>query len=150
MQNYKNLKIITGIGVVLILLGISYAVINSRTPEKIQQNDFSIPTEAKIELPSKVVVNNVYNNEGYTYDNGTKVFEKNDYYQITYSPTDDTFDIIILSDRFSEGRTLAENALLSELEISKEEACQLNVRITTHPQLNPVEAENEYGLSFCE
>ena len=135
---------------IIILSGIGYAIYKTNTPQKINTQNFQEPTAIQIELPSAVVVNNIYKNEGHTYESGTKVFEKNQYYQITYSPTEDLFDIVILSSDFNEGRLLAENAFIRELGIAKEEACELNVKMYTHPQLNPAEADNEYGLSFCE
>jgi len=50
-------------------------------------------------------------------------------YQIDYSPKDNVYSITILATPFEENRTLAENALLKKLNISKTQACQLKVDI---------------------
>ena len=70
-------------------------------------------------------------------------------YHIFYIPPDELFVISITSYPFDEHRPLAENVLLDTLAISQEEACTLNVDVTTPMFANPDKAGEVYVLSFC-
>lgn len=150
----KPIIVLTILGV---FVGLTFAIISPFVTQEVtvpSSGDFNKPTSNKIAISDteneKVVVNNIYKSEVHTYESGTTVFQKSEYYQLTYSPSENLFNIVVLTSDFSTGRALAEAALVNELEISRAEACKLNVKIYTHPQLNPTEADKEYGLSFCD
>ena len=81
---------------------------------------------------------------------GDIVFNKTDGFEIVYLPKFEQFLISITASPFVENEQAAEDELLTRLGISEEEACQLNVIITTPQSVNPNEAGKNYGLSFCE
>lgn len=71
-------------------------------------------------------------------------------YNIFYIPADELFFISVTSYPFDEHRAVAQQELLKKLEITQEDACKLNVDITTPSYANPDKAGEIYGLSFCE
>lgn len=71
-------------------------------------------------------------------------------YHIFYLPADELFFISITSYPFDEHRAVAEQKLLEVLAISEDEACKLNVDITTPAYANPDKAGEVFKLSFCE
>lgn len=70
-------------------------------------------------------------------------------YHIFFLPTDEVFFISITSYPFDEHRGVAEQKLLEILAITKNDACKLNVDITTPAYANPDKAGEVYNLSFC-
>ena len=70
-------------------------------------------------------------------------------YHIFYFPPDELFFISITSYPFDEHRPVAELKLLEILAISRDEACKLNVDITTPAYANPDNAGEVFKLSFC-
>jgi hypothetical protein len=62
----------------------------------------------------------------------------------------DYFIISIDAHGFLEWRPKAEQAFLTVLGISKEDACRLQLRMITPRWANPDYADNDYPLSFCE
>lgn len=70
-------------------------------------------------------------------------------YQILFFNTDQKFLISILGSPFAEKRLTAEKALLNQLGIGENEACQLEVVTTTPMYANPTEAGTNFPLSFC-
>jgi hypothetical protein len=71
-------------------------------------------------------------------------------YHIFYIQADELFFISITSYPFDEYRPVAEQKLLEVLEISEDDACKLNVDITTPAYANPDKTGEVYGLSWCE
>lgn len=71
-------------------------------------------------------------------------------YQIVYFNLNGTFLISILSSPFDKIRSDAEARFIKELGITKEQACNLTVNITTPSFANPSEAGKTRNLSFCQ
>lgn len=71
-------------------------------------------------------------------------------YHLFYIPDQELFYISITSYPFDEHVVSAEDKLLVSLGITKEEACKLNVDITTPTYANPEKAGVVYDLSWCE
>jgi hypothetical protein len=70
-------------------------------------------------------------------------------YHVFYFPADELFFISITSYPFDEHRVVAEQKLIEALAISKDDACKLNVDITTPTYSNPDKAGEVFKLSFC-
>lgn len=85
-------------------------------------------------------------------DKSGDVYIKNDpsTYQILYVSKFDQFLISILSSPFETVRLEAEQSFINSLEITEQEACSLNVSITTPSFVNSDESGKSYKLSFCE
>lgn len=109
-----------------------------------------IPTTETIEI-SNIKVNNFYKSAE-RIDGAMNVYivDEPDKYQILYEESFNQFLISILSSPFEELRNEAEQRLISDLEIQPQEACSLNVFITTPDFANPDFSGKAYGLSFCE
>ena len=71
-------------------------------------------------------------------------------YHIFYIQADELFFISITSYPFDEHRPVAEQKLLEVLEIGEDDACKLNVDITTPAYANPDKTGEVYELSWCE
>ena len=70
-------------------------------------------------------------------------------YLIYYIPKQNIFFIHILGSPFPTLRQQAEKELLSILQITKEDACKLNVKIATYSDKNLEYANKYYLFSFC-
>ncbi len=68
---------------------------------------------------------------------------------ISYLPDSDDYTITLLSSPFDVVRTQAEQAFLSQLKLTKAQACQKNVRIATPRFANPDQSGQDFPLSFC-
>lgn len=112
-------------------------------------------TETKIDKESPkikisgVTINNFYQQATETKEDGFAKFVDEKDYQIMYIPVDNSFLISILGAPFEEIRNQAEKEFLKKLNITQEEACRLNVNITTPAYINPSFAGKVYKLSFC-
>ena len=117
-----------------------------------QKNTVS-PREPSVEQNGKkIAVSGVEVND-FTQKNSDEAYttiDKTKDYHIFYIPTDDLFFISIASYPFEEHRPVAEEVLLEKLGINQNEACVLNVDITTPSHANPEHAGKVYDLSFCE
>ena len=69
---------------------------------------------------------------------------------ILYYPEDDAYHIIIKESPFEEARQRAEQKFLADKGLSENEACSMNVFITTSMAINPEQAGKNYNLSFCK
>lgn len=78
------------------------------------------------------------------------LIEKKDNFQIVYLSQFNKFLISILSSPFETARKEAEVEFLTTLGITEEEACLLNVSITTPFFANPDYAGKDFPLSFCK
>ena len=70
-------------------------------------------------------------------------------HHIFYIPADELFFISITSYPFDKHLPTAEKAMLQALAITEDEACNLNVDISTPSFANPDRAGEIYDLSFC-
>lgn len=98
---------------------------------------------------SGVEVNN-FLGTGQASDKEIVTVKKTENYTIIYHTKTSLFLISILSSPFREQRALAELEFIEKLGIEKEDACKLNVSITTPRFANEAEAGKNYKLSFCE
>jgi len=96
-----------------------------------------------------VTVNNFYKTNAYiTQDQQTVVLVENTNYTIVYNRDDSGFVIGLLSGSLQETRDAAETAFLSQLGISKSEACKLTVDERVLDKASPYDGQL-MGLSFC-
>ena len=109
-----------------------------------------IPTTETIEI-SNIKVNNFYK-DAKKIDNERNVYlvDEPNKYQLLYEEGFDQFLISISGSLFEELRGEAEQRLISDLNIQPQEACSLNVLITTPAFVNPDYSGKAYRLSFCE
>lgn len=109
----------------------------------------SIPDTPKIES-SGIEINNVFKEEDskITPQKDVLVSEES-LYQILYLTQFDQFLISIITPNFEEARRIAEAEILQKTGVSKEEACKLDVQITTPSYANLELAGKTFGLSFC-
>ena len=70
-------------------------------------------------------------------------------YSINEIQSNKSYQIVIIGSPFSTYRNEAENAFLSLLKISKDQACKMKVSVTTPYFANPDESGQTYPLSFC-
>lgn len=71
-------------------------------------------------------------------------------FQIVYLKKQNKFLLSIRSSPFTQKRAEAEEQFLKTLGIERQEACRLNVTITTPFFANPDYAGQEFSLSFCK
>lgn len=109
-----------------------------------------IPETADKLVAGDVEVNNFYKSAQLVNDNGDAMISRSDEFEILYMPTGAQFLISIIGSPFEESKRLAETSFLQSLGISQNQACQLNVIVTTPRFANPDQAGQEYKLSFCE
>ena len=98
----------------------------------------------------KVVVNDFYKIAQKVMPNGDVILSDNSDFQLVYFGKSDYFQLSINDSPFEEVKSRSENELLRILNINKEDACSLKLRITTPFYANPDFAGKKYSLSFCE
>lgn len=113
----------------------------------------TIPTSTTITLGTShgsVTMNNFYQSaQTITQDGQAVIMENTGDYAITYNVPDSSFSIALFSMPLQAARQAAESAFLSELGISKQDACKLTVYEGV-----PIGVSNQYPgesfpLSFC-
>ncbi|MBP6913111.1 MAG: hypothetical protein KBC00_00685 [Candidatus Levybacteria bacterium] len=107
-----------------------------------------LPTTDKI-LISGIPINNPYISPVQRDAQGDSLMTRGETYNLVYLKPFNEFLISITSSPFEINRQLAEQAFLERLGITKEQACQLTVTITTPVSVNNAEAGQKYPLSFC-
>ncbi len=157
----KLKKIIIIAGVLLLVSSIGYFLTQKRqesvapsvrTPlpqSQLPISELNLPTGEKMSV-SGTEIKNVYKTALDINDTGDVVYAEANSYQQVYHPKDQYFLISVTGSPFESARTEAEKQFLAILQISKEDACKLNVTITTPRYANPDEAGKIYKLSFCE
>lgn len=110
-----------------------------------------IPSAPEIEI-SGTKVSNFYKTAARIGKSGDIYIKNNNpkKYRIMYQQPFNQFMISILASPFTEIRLEAEQDFLSQLNITKQEACSLNVIIVTQSFVNPDYSDKSYKLSFCE
>ena len=110
----------------------------------------TIPDEETIEV-SGVEMNNFLKTSTLMHDNTNVVIPDNSPdHSIVYLNEHDQFLISVTGTPFFQKRILAEQNFLRILDISAEDACRLDVVVTTPRYANPHEAGEVSGLSFCQ
>ena len=79
----------------------------------------------------------------------TTVIHQDQNYSIVYFSSDQSFLITILAEPAQQNRDLAEQALLTNLQISQSDACKLKVALTVPAGVSESLAGRDWGLSFC-
>lgn len=79
-----------------------------------------------------------------------EVLRSNESYKILHNIPDNSFQIIIYKQPFFEIREFASKAFIEALHISEQDACELNITVSTPASIDPDYAGQTYGLSFCE
>lgn len=115
----------------------------------IREEVSSIIPRAKIQI-SEVEMTDFKSYKEPINENGDHFVVNDINYQIVYFPDGDYFNISILGSPFETWREAAEVKLLRKLDIEGEEACKLNVVVTTPLFANAEQAGNQYPLSFSE
>lgn len=77
-------------------------------------------------------------------------FLERDAYTVSYFPDFDSILISITASPFQANRLEAEQDLLRTLSLSAQDACKIDVTITTPNFANPDHAGQVYRLSFCK
>lgn len=94
--------------------------------------------------------NPLENNKYLLGDNAALIEEATEYNIEFQNNAEGALFYLSIKDRdIQRARDLAEKALLDYLEISKEQACQINVVVGVIPSVNERAAGSDYGLSFC-
>ena len=96
-----------------------------------------------------VSINNVYKNPlEKLSNNGVSFADSADYYMAFY-PQDSGFLITIKNSDVISAERKAEDSLLKQLEITKDQACQLKVSVTVPSSVSKKYSGGVYGFSFC-
>lgn len=109
----------------------------------------NLPTTERIEVVG-ISVKNPYTSTVQLTAQGDSLMVNDPSYRLVYLKPFNKFLITITSSPFEENRQKGEKALLERLDITRKEACSLPVEITTTEDVNPQEAGQIYGLSFCQ
>lgn len=97
-----------------------------------------------------VTVNNFYTGaKSISVDHTAVLAQETDGYNITYYAPDSSFNILITQTPFDTVRAQAEAAFLQLLGTSKTDACKLNVKVGVPVSVDPSNAGQNLGLSFC-
>jgi hypothetical protein len=121
-----------------ILLTVLSSFFLNRNSRVLQNTSLVIPT------PSQSVPN------PYLANGTKKIFvEADSPFNITQDLATNAYLISIVRSPFEEVRQKAETTFLEKLNITKEDACNLKVLITTMRFANPDQAGQTFHLSFC-
>jgi len=77
------------------------------------------------------------------------IFEKSSNFDIGYYPDVNQFVVLLQNQNLDQAREEAEKAFLDSLQISKRQACQLNVYLGVSLETNFGLSGRDFGLSFC-
>lgn len=95
---------------------------------------------------TNTIINNIKNVD----TQNDRIIVQNDSYVALYQPKFNDFLISITSTPFTQLRQLAEQDFLDKLQLTKDQACKLDVKITTPYFANPDIAGEIFPLSFCQ
>ncbi len=70
-------------------------------------------------------------------------------YKIVYFKADETFLISLERSPLKQSQSLAESEFLTTLQITKEQACNLNVTVSVSKEADLQKAGQNFALSFC-
>jgi hypothetical protein len=110
------------------------------------ENTFNIETDQ-----GEIKVNNFYKLTGAQplSDDGVN-FKNSSYYYMAYYPNQQGFLISILDMDIEKARQIAEDDFVQALNITKDQACMLNVSLTVSPEAGEKARGGNYRLSFCQ
>lgn len=145
----------------LIILGILLVILTFlRSPQEKAPAVLPTPTPVAPAFPNRFPTGDTVTIDGVTVDNfyqttapldaaGDMELANDSQYHITYLADTHQFLITITGKGFAQNRYAAEQKLLSQLGLSQEDACKLNIVITTTSSANPDQAGQSLPLSFC-
>lgn len=134
----KNKKLLVFL-FLIIIVSLIYFFFFRRSAEKINQ---ATPLPTTFPTPNPIYFEPT-KHQALIYEDPSKNFSINEI------QANNSYQIVIIGIPFSQYREEAENAFLSLLRISKENACKLNATITTPYFANPDKSGIIYPLSFC-
>lgn len=108
------------------------------------RNKILISTENK-----NIYINNIYKNPIIEYPNKDIVFKDSPAYSMFYNNNEQLFNITILDSDIQKARNEAEKEFIKTLDVTKDEACRLNVNLGIPYNVNAQKSGINYGLSFC-
>ncbi|MFA7319277.1 MAG: hypothetical protein WC022_01635 [Parcubacteria group bacterium] len=117
-------------------------------------SNFSIPDKTAPTMTIKtkqgdIQTNNLYKNPIENLSKNGVVFGKSNDFIISFFPQDQGFLITLLNPDLATARTNAENTFLQDLNIPKDQACNLKVELNVPSFVNEGAVGKNYGLSFC-
>lgn len=142
----RRLFIIAGIIVVALVVVIS---LFSRSSTTVLENEVVISEQPQYAQINEIVTEIDLNDKKTITTVGTKEILNTDQYVALYHPNDNAISLIITTSPFEDIRIIAEENLIDELGLSKEEACQIKVEVLTPSYANENESGVVFPLSFC-
>lgn len=137
----------------LIILLTLLAVLGGSLLAEKQVKINKIPTQTSQGRLNKIEISGVTMNDFYKFDQPKHdeyaTISKTQAYHIFYIPDQNLFYISITYPPFEQNRIAAEEDFLDKLGITKEDACELDVDLTTPGFVGNSEAGKVYHLSFC-
>lgn len=127
--------------------------------KQIRQPNVFLPTPTPVQIPQispkKINISGVQTNDFLSSPkevnkNGDVLFAETPKYQLVYLQNFNQFIVSILSSPFETIKKEAEIEFLHRLGITENEACKLNVSVTTPYFANPDYSGKNWPLSFCE
>lgn len=82
-------------------------------------------------------------------ETGNAVLAEQPTYSLEYFALDRTFTIALLDRNLREARIVAERDLLTRFNLTEEQACSLNVLVSTIASVSQEFSGRQLGLSFC-
>ena len=152
-------KIIIGsllLSVFLLCFFILFKSSNNKQQSSIEmpQVDYPVPlsSDEKIKINTNKGIIEVANIYGVNFPklsaDGIE-FENNEDFYMAYYPQNQGFVIVIQNIDIESARKKAEDRFLEVLEITKNQACSLDVSMTVPMDISEMVSGGEYGLSFC-
>ena len=148
-MNNKYIKFIIIAVVVLLFMFCILAALDYSQKKSVQNQPAT--SEAVINIPTpngQVQVKDVTKNPIQQVQD-TVVVDRKSNFDIVYITTDKAFLITLESQPLQQTRDVAEQAFLSDLQISKGDACKLTVSLSVPYDVDADLSGKNYGLSFC-
>lgn len=144
-MNSKTRYIIIAVGIFLIVMGVLVFFTQKKKSAPLPEN---ITIKGKVE---DITIANPLKNPAEIITEKDVVIAETDKYDILYFKYQEESFLITIKDKYNiqSARDLAENDLLKKLNISKEDACELNVSLGVPNFVSEKLSGKNYGLSFC-
>lgn len=121
------------------------------SPEVIYEDKTTLPLELQNKVDALVQSSVQITPDFYRiaeYPKGASLSSEVDY-SIDYSKQSNTFIVALYKYPLLDTRMRASMAFLEELQVSQEEACRMNVKVTVNSSVNVELAGDNLGFSFC-
>lgn len=148
-MNNKLLKFIIIAGVILLFLFCVIAALDYSQKKTVESQPAAPSAVINIATPKgQVQINDVTKNPIQQVQD-TVVVDRKSNFNIVYITSDKAFLITLESQPLQPARDAAEQAFLSDLQISKGDACKLTVSLSVPYDVGPDLSGKNFGLSFC-